>query len=68
MDLGTEPAAERAEDVPPHTDGGGHQDHEAREQVQGVADRGEGDAGDEVATRRNQERDETRTDSGDVRA
>ena len=65
---GAQAAAERAEHVAPHADRGGHEDHDARELLEGAGDRAEGEARDEAGTRRDQERDEARTDPGKVRA
>ena len=68
VDLGAEPAAERAEDVAAHADRGRDQDEQARKRGEGVGDRGEREAGDEIAARRDQKREEARPDSGEVRA
>ena len=59
---------ERAEHVAPHPDGGGHQHDESGEQLEGVGDRSERDAGDEVTERGDQERDEPGADPREVRA
>ena len=68
VDLRAEPAPQGAEHVAPHADRGRDEHDEPGKQVEGVTDRGEGDAGDEIAARGDQERDEARPDSGDVRA
>ena len=57
-----------AEDVAAHPDRGRDQDEQSRERGERVGDRGEREAGDEIAARRDQEREETRPDSGEVRA
>ena len=46
----------------------GNQDEEARQDTERVGDRSERETGDEIAARRDQEREETRSDSGEVRA
>ena len=65
---GTQAAAERAEHVAPHADRGGHEHEQTGQAVERAGDGAEREAGDEVAERRDQERDEARTDPGRVRA
>ena len=68
VDRGAEAAAERAEDVAAHADRGRARARAGREAFERAGDRAEREAGDEVAARRDQERDEARTDPGRVRA
>src|SRR5215210_3655859 len=68
VDRGAEAASESAEDVPPHADRGGNEHEEAGERLEGAGDGAERQPGNEVATRREQERDEPRSDPGRVGA
>ena len=65
---GAEAAAERAEHVAPHADGGGDEDEQTGECFEGAGDRAEGQPGDQVTARAEQERVEARSDPGGVRA
>src|SRR5439155_21992480 len=47
---------------------GGDQDEKTGKRLEGAGDGGEREAGDEVTARRDQEREETRPDPGDIRA
>ena len=67
MDLGAEPAAERPEHVAPHADRRRNEHEQSGQGGERAGDRAEGDAGDEIAARGDQERDETRADPGEVR-
>ena len=63
-----ESAAERAEHVAAHADGGGDEDEEAGKGFEGAGDRAERQPGDQVTARAEQERVEARSDPGGVRA
>ena len=66
MDRRAEAAAERPEDVAAHADGGRNEHEEAGQRLQGAGDGTERQAGEEVPTRREEERDEPRSDPSRV--
>ena len=61
------PAAQGAEDVASHADGGGNQHQQSREPLEGVGDGAEGQPGEEVTTRGDQEGGQALADGCRVR-
>ena len=51
VDGRAQPAAEGAEDVAPHPDGGGHEHQQPRKLLEGAGDGAEGQSGEEVTAR-----------------
>ena len=68
VDGRAQPAPERPEDVAPHADGGGHEHQQAGQLLQGVGDGAEGQPGEQVTARRDEQRGEALTDRRRVRA
>ena len=64
VDRGAETAAQRAEHVAAHADGGGHEHEQAGERLEGAGDRSEDQTGEKVTARADEERDEACSDRG----